>query len=203
MCFVRRLGENFGYGYCVAVVSTYGLNQGLAAVWKDFGTQFYFVDVLGVSPGRFSEYLGFAHVPWDAKALWGMASDIWPICGYHLAPYVVLAGSVGLVAYGALALSTPAATVAAFLCLLGNLSHALPDVMIDASVAVRCKTHPALATDLQALCWGSYGLCGIIAAPIQGWVIDSMGPEGSQVGDPPYNIIGPHVVRYACRRPSQ
>jgi hypothetical protein len=44
-------------------------------------------DVLGESPARFSELLGLAHVPWDVKALFGMASDIWPLCGYHLAPY--------------------------------------------------------------------------------------------------------------------
>jgi hypothetical protein len=53
---------------------------------------------------------------------------------------VVAAGGVGLVAYLSLALASPASAAAALLCMLGNLSHALPDVMIDASVAVRCKS---------------------------------------------------------------
>ena len=80
--------------------------------------------------------------------------------------------------------------------------------MIDASVAVRCKTHPALATDLQALCWGSYGLCGIIAAPIQGWIIDSLGPDGSQLlfgmaGPPAAVVIVPALCGwlYEERKP--
>jgi hypothetical protein len=35
-----------------------------------------------------------------------------------------------------------------------SLDRASPDVMIDASVAERAKTHPRLAADVQSLCWG-------------------------------------------------
>ena len=47
--------------------------------------------------------------------------------------------------------------------------------MIDATNAERVVTHPALASDLQTLCWGSTGVCGIVAAVIQGPVVDAWG----------------------------
>eukprot|EP01047_Picozoa_sp_COSAG01_P036009 COSAG01_NODE_2793_length_7060_cov_5.562563_8_plen_129_part_00 len=66
---------------------------------------------------------------------------------------MVAAGGVGLVAYLSLALASPASAAAALLCMLGNLSHALPDVMIDASVAVRCKSvSRARSTDKRGRC---------------------------------------------------
>jgi hypothetical protein len=37
------------------------------------------------------------------------------------------------------------------------------------------KTHPALASDLQTLCWGSTGVAGVAAALVQGPVVDAWG----------------------------
>jgi hypothetical protein len=131
------------------------------------------VDTLQVTPARYNEFMGLAHVPWDIKAVFGMVSDMWPIAGYRLSPYIISAGVAGIVAYSFLAFGGLAATTAAFMCLLINFAHASPDVMIDGSVAIRMKTHPALASDLQTLCWGSTGLCGIVAALVQGPVVDA------------------------------
>lgn len=110
-----------------------------------------------------------------AAVVFGMVSDMWPIHGYRLSPYIISAGVVGVIAYCFLAFGGLAATTAAFMCLLINFAHASPDVMIDGSVAIRMKTHPALASDLQTLCWGSTGLCGVVAALIQGPVVDAWG----------------------------
>ncbi len=66
--FIVRLGENFGYGYVAAVFFTYGLNQGISGAWYEFATNYYFVDWLQVTPARFAEFMGLAHVPWDIKA---------------------------------------------------------------------------------------------------------------------------------------
>jgi hypothetical protein len=60
-----------------------------------------------------------------------MVSDMWPIAGYRLSPYIIMAGISGIVAYIFLAFGAVAATFAAFLCLMVNFAHAMPDVMID------------------------------------------------------------------------
>lgn len=52
--------------------------------------------------------------------------------------------------------------LAVFVMLLGNISLALPEVMVDAVNAEKSKIHPEYATDLQSFAYGSLALCGII-----------------------------------------
>ena len=71
--------------------------------------------------------------------------------GYSLAPYIGLAGVLGGGSAAFLALGPPA--IPAAFALLGTaFGQAMPDVMVDAAVAIRCNSHPALASDLQSLC---------------------------------------------------
>lgn len=175
--YFKRMSDNFGFGFCLAVVFTYGLNQGTGNAFYNFATMFYFVDVLQVSPARFAEFQGLAHVPWDIKALFGMVSDMWPICGYRLSPYIIISGVCGAVGMALLAFFPIPAIPAAFCLLCINFGIATPDVMVDGGIAIRMKSHPALASDLQTLCWMSSGLFGMCAALIQGPIIDNYGPQ--------------------------
>ena len=59
-----------------------------------------------------------------------------------------------------------------------NLANAGPDVMIDATNAERVVTHPALASDIQSLTWGSLGVFGIIAGLAEGPLQASFGARG-------------------------
>jgi hypothetical protein len=94
--------------------------------------------------------LGFANIPWQIKAVYGIISDTFPIFGRHRSPYIALAAACGLLSYVFLALELFETTICvAVLLFLTNLAQASPDVMIDAAVAERSQTHPLFATDLQ------------------------------------------------------
>ena len=84
---------------------------------------------------------GFAHIPWQLKSLFGLASDTLPFNGLHRAPYMILAGCLGMLAMLIITLFRQVVinsyTLAAFVFLCANLNFAMPDVMIDATVAVR------------------------------------------------------------------
>lgn len=106
-----------------------------------------------------------------------MISDTLFINGLQRAPYITLAGGVGSAALTILwliPLSVPLAVVFMF-CV--NFSVSSPDVMIDASIAEKCKFYPKFASDLQALCWGSMALFSVVGFGTSGIMIQYCGPR--------------------------
>ena len=105
---------------------------------------------LGLRNTTYSVVLGFANIPWQIKAIYGIVSDTFPIFGRHRSPYIALAAACGFVSYMFLAAGVVEnAFTVGFLLFLTNFAQASPDVMIDASIAERSKTHPLFAADLQ------------------------------------------------------
>jgi uncharacterized membrane protein len=80
-----------------------------------------------------------------------------------LCRYILISGTAGVVAWMGLGFAAPRPLLAVFFLTLGNYAIASPDVIIDATVAQRSLTHPRLAADLQALCWGALGVGGLVA----------------------------------------
>ena len=82
---------------------------------------------------------------------------------------MLLAGALGIAAslvltlFDATLFAVPVAALMLFLC---NLNFAMPDVMIDATVAERAKLRPDLAAEMQALCWGSLGAIGMFGTSL-------------------------------------
>mmetsp|Transcript_118 Transcript_118/g.430 ORF Transcript_118/g.430 Transcript_118/m.430 type:complete len:270 (-) Transcript_118:6-815(-) len=150
-----RLTSAFGWRYVAIVGLVYGLGQGLAEALLFNSEKYYLLDDKGLSAARYTQIDGFSNIPWQVKALYGMLSDTFPLCGLRRTPYMVLASVVGVVSGVTLAAKSFGATVAALFLVLANLSIAMPDVMIDASAAERAKTHPELASDVQTLMHGS------------------------------------------------
>jgi hypothetical protein len=149
--FVHRLLITFGWRYVAAVFLTYGCNQGFGEAFQYGATQYFLIDTLGLDPATTQQVQGFARMPWQVKPLFGMLSDLVPISGLHRAPYMLLAGVLGVVGNGMLMLLPTSAPIAfvGLLLLLSNVSFALPDVMIDATVAERAQRVPARTADMQ------------------------------------------------------
>lgn len=177
--YFKRLSAAFGSRFVFLCVAVYGVNQGIGEEWSTFATSFYFADTLKVSPIRAASLGGLALIPWQMKAIYGMLSDMVPISGWHKTPYILIPGIAGCFAWSFLGVSASLNAVSAtLLLLLANYSMASPDVVIDASVAERARTHPQLAVDLQSLCWGSLGVGGFVAAASVGHLVESIGPRG-------------------------
>lgn len=171
-----RLLEAHGWRYVVLVVCVYGVSQGAGEGLMYFAQQYWLTDALQLSPSTFAEVDAIASIPWQIKSLYGIASDVLPVFGYHRTPYMVATSLVGLVAFAGLWKMDLALGVAGTTWLLfwANLSIAAPDVMVDASVAQKSSVNPALASDLQALCWTSFGvfkIASLLAVPtiMQWW----------------------------------
>ena len=177
--FIATLASEFGRGYVAIVIAVYGLAQGADAELTGFATTYLFADTLKVTPSRQNELMGLAQIPWTIKPLFGLLSDTLPIFGYHRYPYIALSALAGIGSCLGLYLQTSWGTITAMsatvFLLLGSFSTAIPDVIIDATVTERVKTHPHLAADLQALCWGSNAALSIVASAAVGPLQEHMG----------------------------
>ena len=181
-CFYGRLGGAFGWRYVATVSLTYGVNQGVGEALLFGAQKYFFLDDLGLSAARASQLDGFSNIPWQIKAVYGMASDSYALWGgLRKAPYMVCAGVGGVLAALALgAARTRNVGAVALLLVVANLSIASPDVMVDGATAERCRTHPKLAADLQSLSWGSLYATSLLANVAMGYLVqpDVLGARG-------------------------
>ena len=180
--FYTRLSAQFGWKFVVLVTLVYGANQGVGEGWGFFAEQYFLTDDppkgLGMQPENFTALDGFTNVPWQVKSLYGICSDTMPISGFHRGPYITAAGFAGLLSWSAIGILPASAFLAAIFLFFANYSIASPDVMIDAAVAKRCKSHPTYAADLQSLCWGSFGAGKVFALLTAGALYSGIGSRG-------------------------
>lgn len=108
-----------------------------------------------------------------------MMSDSVIFYGLQRAPYIGVAGGIGVVSLFALGFMSLPLLIAALFIFGVNLSVASPDVMIDAIIAQQCKYYPKFSSDLQSLCWGSYAVFSVIGYGISGISIQIAGPRGT------------------------
>jgi len=158
----------------------YGINQGMGEAFFGVATEYFLSDLppkgLGVQPSKMTSIDGFANIPWQVKSLYGIASDTFPVGGLHRSPYIIFSAAVGVFSWSFLWLfPVLTAGITALALFFGNFSIASPDVMVDASVAERCKTHPRLASDLQTLCWASFGIGKLVSGLMSGYLYDTLG----------------------------
>lgn len=169
--YFSRLSSAFGLKYVLFVMFVYGVNQGVGETWSSVATNFYFSDPvpkgINLSEERAQKILGFANVPWQVKSIYGIVSDLIPIRGLKRTPYIFIAGIVGFISWISLwlfELDADNLLLIGILLFFGSFSIASPDVMIDASVAERCRVYPTFASDLQTLCWGSFAVGAILSS---------------------------------------
>ena len=107
--FLRRLCAAFGWKYVAILASEYGVNQGTGLRLAGAARSYYLLDSVGMSSADYGHLSGFSHIPWQLKSLFGLLSDTVPLGGLHRAPYMLIAGVLGLFALGMLT-ALPAAT---------------------------------------------------------------------------------------------
>jgi hypothetical protein len=108
--------------------------------------------------------------------MFGMISDILAIDGFRRTPYIIIAACVGAISQFFLSGVIPFSLVVVCLFMVGvNFSIACPDVMVDASIAVKVQQNKEFSSDLQSLCWGSYAFCSIFGYTSAGVFIYYLG----------------------------
>jgi len=107
--------ENMKYSNRLAYLII-SFNQGLGSI-SELAVQFYFKDDLHIEPARLSQIYSLILIPWTIKPLFGMITDLFPICGYRRKIYIMLCGIFCILSWLSMSLYVNS-LFGAILCLL-------------------------------------------------------------------------------------
>uniref|UniRef100_A0A0E0Q4N1 Major facilitator superfamily (MFS) profile domain-containing protein n=1 Tax=Oryza rufipogon TaxID=4529 RepID=A0A0E0Q4N1_ORYRU len=153
----------------MAVATVYFV-QGVLGLAR-LAVSFYLKDDLHLDPAETAVISGFSSLPWLIKPL-----DSIPLFGYRRRSYLILSGFLGALSWGLMATLVDSKYSAAFSILLGSLSVAFSDVVVDSMVVERARGESqSTSGSLQSLCWGSSAFGGIVSAYFSGSLVDTYG----------------------------
>ncbi|CAL9235209.1 unnamed protein product [Arabidopsis halleri] len=158
----------------VAVAMVYFV-QGVLGLAR-LAVSFYLKDDLHLDPAETAVITGLSSLPWLVKPLYGFISDSVPLFGYRRRSYLVLSGLLGAFSWSLMASFVDSKYSAAFCILLGSLSVAFSDVVVDSMVVERARGESqSVSGSLQSLCWGSSAFGGIVSSYFSGSLVESYG----------------------------
>ncbi|XP_068635040.1 folate-biopterin transporter 1, chloroplastic [Aristolochia californica] len=158
----------------IAVAMVYFV-QGVLGLSR-LAVSFYLKDDLHLDPAETAVVSGFSALPWLVKPLYGFISDSFPLLGYRRRSYLVLSGLLGAFSWSLMATFVDSKYGAAFCILLGSLSVAFSDVVVDSMVVERARGESrSTSGSLQSLCWGSSAFGGIVSAYFSGSLVGTYG----------------------------
>ncbi|KAG6597436.1 folate-biopterin transporter 1, chloroplastic-like [Cucurbita moschata] len=158
----------------VAVAMVYFV-QGVLALAR-LAVSFYLKDDLHLDPAETAVVSGFSAFPWLIKPLYGFISDSVPLFGYRRRSYLILSGLLGALSWTLMATLVDSKYGAAFCILLGSLSVAFSDVVVDSMVVERARGESqSMSGSLQSLCWGSSAFGGIVSSYFSGSLVEAYG----------------------------
>eukprot|EP01039_Chlorochromonas_danica_P002257 gene2257-2471_t len=145
---------------------------------------FFLKDQLALSPADAAALMGLTSLPWLVKPLYGFLSDSFPLFGYRRRSYLFLAGLAGSVSWLAMAFGVTTAPAALAATLLGSLSVAVSDVVIDSIVVERTQERAKgeggkleQAGELQSSCWTASAVGGLCSAYFSGSLLEIFSPQ--------------------------
>jgi folate/biopterin transporter len=154
----------------IAILIVY-LVQGILGLAR-LAVSFFLKDNLALSPAQVAALMGIAALPWVIKPLFGFISDGIPLFGYRRRPYLILSGLMGTTAWLCLATVVDTAWAATGAILLGSLSVAISDVIVDSLVVERARKESLSDSgSLQSLTWGASAVGGLVTAYLSGWLL--------------------------------
>ncbi|XP_047330381.1 folate-biopterin transporter 1, chloroplastic [Impatiens glandulifera] len=158
----------------IAVAMVYFV-QGVLGLSR-LAVSFYLKDDLHLDPSETAVISGFSALPWLIKPLYGFISDSIPLFGYRRRSYLVLSGLLGAFSWTLMATFVDSKYDAALCILLGSLSVAFSDVVVDSMVVERARGESqSMSGSLQSLCWGSSAFGGIVSSYFSGSLVDAYG----------------------------
>ncbi|KAL2244279.1 folate-biopterin transporter 1, chloroplastic isoform X2 [Sesamum indicum] len=158
----------------IAVAMVYFV-QGVLGLSR-LAVSFYLKDDLHLDPAETAVVSGISSLPWLVKPLYGFISDSFPLFGYRRRSYLVLSGLLGAISWSLMATFVDSKYGAAFCILLGSLSVAFSDVVVDSMVVERARGESqSMSGSLQSLCWGSSAFGGILSSYFSGSLVDAYG----------------------------
>ena len=91
--WINKLCNQLHWSFVIAVITVYGISQGLSIGLSKVSTQYYMKDEQKVQPSEAQVFLGIVGILWIVKPLWGFLTDLVPVFGYRRRPYFIIAGN--------------------------------------------------------------------------------------------------------------
>ncbi|KAL8481749.1 hypothetical protein ACS0TY_028046 [Phlomoides rotata] len=158
----------------IAVAMVYFV-QGVLGLAR-IAVNFYLKDDLHLDPAETAIISGVSSLPWLVKPLYGFISDSFPLFGYRRRSYLVLSGLLGAFSWSLMATFVDSKYGVAFCILLGSLSVAFSDVVVDSMVVERARGESqSMSGSLQSLCWGSSAFGSIVSSYFSGSLVGAYG----------------------------
>jgi folate/biopterin transporter len=148
--------------------------QGILGLAR-LATSFFLKDDLGLSPAEVAAIMGVVSLPWVIKPLFGFLSDSLPIFGYRRRSYLLFSSILGCGAWAAMGTVVHSPLAAMITITLCSLAIAVSDVIVDSIVVERIRDESQADTgSLQALCWATTALGGLITAYLSGFLLERL-----------------------------
>ncbi|CAM6050270.1 unnamed protein product [Sphagnum compactum] len=175
--WLHRLSKTYGTRFMVLVVLGYCTQGFRCFPW--LAMSYYFKDTLQVAPGTMQFLISTATLPMVAKPIYGIISDSIFIGGSHRVPYLVFAGALQLLSWGAIVVHpgvSSSIVALTFMLMLSNVGGAISEVMNDALVAEAGKRKKgAKQGELQSLAWLALASGGLVGNLMGGYALQRIG----------------------------
>ena len=125
---ISRLVSRNKFAYLII-----SFNQGLSSI-SELAVSYYFKDTLKIEPAKLSQIMSFIAIPWMIKPLFGLITDLLPICGYRRKIYIILCGLLNIICWTLMSMATVDVYGATTLLLLINLGLSFSTVVGEAIV---------------------------------------------------------------------
>lgn len=156
----------------LAAILTVYFVQGALGISR-LALSFFLKDELHLGPAEIASLTAIFTAPWIIKPVYGILSDSLPLFGYRRRSYLLGAGVLGAIGWFALATGSHSVTSVTIAALATSASVAISDVIADSLVVERVRDKPAaMSGALQALCWSSSALGGLLSAYLSGSLLE-------------------------------
>eukprot|EP00440_Ansanella_granifera_P041737 gb/GFBE01045254.1/.p1 GENE.gb/GFBE01045254.1/~~gb/GFBE01045254.1/.p1 ORF type:complete len:554 (+),score=117.67 gb/GFBE01045254.1/:1-1662(+) len=171
--FLSDLNGAIGYKLLALLFVVEHVMRGFVA---DFTGQAesYVYKAYAVPAPQMQVYKGITGLPWALKPIIGLVSDVYPICGYHKAPYMIAAsvtGALAFLAVGAIPqnmLPVPL-LVASFFMQAMQLSSI--DILSEAKYAEKIREKPQYGPNILSYVWFGLNAGSLLGMLLSGVVI--------------------------------
>ena len=115
-----------------------GFNDGISTL-SQLAINYFFKDTLKVSPSTLTQILTIISLPWMTKPLFGLLSDILPICGYRRKIYIIICALLNCLSWIIMAYYVNSIFQSVVFLLLVNISISFSSVLGQAIVVELSK----------------------------------------------------------------
>lgn len=175
--FVSDLRQQFGYKHVWLLFVSQFLNKSFAHGLAGAATPYLYRN-MHIPAQDVQIYSGLTSLPWGMKPIFGVVSDLFPICGYNKTPYLFMTTTCGLASLLIIGFN-PGLHIALLVgCLFFIQLHcSFADLLTEAKFAQKIRSHPTKGPSLMSFVWGGMLLAGLCCTLINGHVLEYYSPN--------------------------